>query len=454
VRLLFSSLFLSCLTILRLGSALSVPLFRCLTLSCQSENILVDDERHIRLCDFGFARAVETRGRASTVCLPVDHEVLTSRGWLDCAGWLAACASYPLLRIASYDPERDVMCFEPPVGHQTHPAVARELVQLGDEAEWAAGSGEVCYRTTEDHRLFVQPGVIDSASGLFLPSIVAPEKMPAGLLGGHGATAARHVAAARNGVGASGVAMTSGEAALLAVYGFWLLRGTTGLRFATRGDAEKKWLCDQLTLGGAAAVSVCGNSVAVEDERWALLFGARSLAESARVAEWAWTCDVTRLRQIVAGLLCAAGSSDSIVVADEQLRDDLIRLLLMSGCSASFARCDWGYRVSLAASQEELFPVASRIGRVSSSSAVWCVETPSGLLWARRARRDPATGRVTQASRPIVTGNCGTPYYSAPEVLVGKPYDAKVWHLHLYCRFFSTFSFRRTCLRLASLCWR
>jgi len=36
----------------------------------------------------------------------------------------------------------------------------------------------------------------------------------------------------------------------------------------------------------------------------------------------------------------------------------------------------------------------------------WCVTMPSGFVWVRRAYRDPETGVVTLASRPIVAGNC------------------------------------------------
>ncbi len=48
----------------------------------KSENILVDEERRVKLCDFGFARAVETRARASTVLGTPYYaapEVLTGR---------------------------------------------------------------------------------------------------------------------------------------------------------------------------------------------------------------------------------------------------------------------------------------------------------------------------------------------------------------------------------------
>ena len=394
----------------------------------------MDEERHIRLCDFGFARAVETRGRASTVCLPVDHELLSSRGWLDCAAYLRLAATDPELRLATYDAAADALRLERPLGHQLHaPQAGRELVQLGEEAAWAAGGGDLCYRATADHRLFVQPGELPR-DGCFAPFAAMPCKVPAGEVLAAG-LAVRHVTAARNGVAADpeaswrepGMPCTAerdAEAAFLALCGFWLLRGRrcgdAQVRFATASVAESAWVHQQLARCGlaASAVSRGAGHVHVADEGWACCLGPPSVIESAeeggrprRAGAWLWRCGAAECRAVLAGVQRAAGGSEcAIAVVGEELRDDLVRLLLMAGRSAAFERLpDGSYRLEHSGCEAAARPVlpAAAIGRVESPGAVWCVEMPSGLLWARRARRDAETGRVVQvraaARAPVVT---------------------------------------------------
>ena len=250
--------------------------------------------------------------------------------------------------------------------------------------------------------------------------------------------------------------------AFLLVYGYWCGDGSLDsehrtVGFTAKKDTDKMWLPERLTeLGltvesGAVTAYDCADgsrSVDVKDRRWVdYFFGeygpkyrVASLASSRPPEKWFWVW-VWRLRKewarfVLAGLRFADGREatdvNCIFTSGVHFRDEIVRLALHAGYSARFhvmyrkgdhrgydksgapiiARHDsW----AVCYTDNFLFaePVLHNhrdIQAVDVPSGatvpVWCVTVPPhNLIIARRVRKN-AQGVVTQASRPIVVGQC------------------------------------------------
>lgn len=119
----------------------------------------------------------------------------------------------------------------------------------------------------------------------------------------------------------------------------------------------------------------------------------------ARLPDWVWTLDADQCRAVLAGL------GRELEVASPDARDDLVRLALCAGASATFVATAAGWRLRFCADRTDLPPALARrappyLGRT------WCLSMPSGFLWARRVASRDADKSVNQASQPILIGNC------------------------------------------------
>ena len=149
---------------------------------------------------------------------------------------------------------------------------------------------------------------------------------------------------------------------------------------------------------------------------------------------WVWRLRKERARLVLAGLRCADGSEaqdvSCICTSGHKFRDDLIRLALHAGYSARFdvrykAGDHRGYDAAGTAiiaqhdcwvvyysdhlrAAEPILKSHSDIRRLDTPSGVrvWCPTVPPHYLIIARRVRKSAVGVVTQASRPIVVGNC------------------------------------------------
>jgi hypothetical protein len=255
--------------------------------------------------------------------------------------------------------------------------------------------------------------------------------------------------------------------AFLELYGFWLAKGSLGVRdgvpvavrfhggdrdvaFAAR-ERDVSFAADErdvaLVAGSLDALGVRrSEQFAVTEPSWcqwwlaeyghlydggaadaarcydAVSSGAGSFMEpeadtSAKwLASWVWSLSAEQLRLVLRGV---QGARQHIWTVSARFRDELMRAALMAGYSAHFVvalptpaekRANHWWRVTLSDNAGVCEPLLTKqrdtVRQVPFDGRVWCFTMPSGFVWVRRVVKDAATGVVVAASRPLLTGNC------------------------------------------------
>jgi serine/threonine protein kinase len=149
---------------------------------------------------------------------------------------------------------------------------------------------------------------------------------------------------------------------------------------------------------------------------WIALFDACRHASDKRFLPWVWQLDAASLRRLIAGLHGSGDSDACIHVTSVNFRDELVRVLLHAGFSATFeaSRCVGrvvGWRVMYSADERFTMPVLRRGGDVvrkhSRQVRTWCFTTSAGFVVVRRALRALDGDRaVLKASRATIQSNC------------------------------------------------
>jgi serine/threonine protein kinase len=504
----------------------------------KSENLLVNSNWEVKLCDFGFARAVSHGLHRYTICVPEEHEILTDRGFMDLETYKASAADDATLRVAGFDPKRQQLVFERPLQLIENERATQPMVELSSafemiDPEWASSSsgssGSSCNSSssrsngvsvlvTPQHNMYAQYGAVRKSGAHFDVAFEQAdyELVAAGELLKRGADlGVRQLAAAAAGArGAESLPDsiveslqldTDEKQALFAsVYGCWLAAGALNgavVSFVVASGSASAWLGESLTLLGArqhemSALGAAGAAIVhtVRDERWLAVLaadhGMRTLASSvgggaiaahstvnvdvdggelsavellaklqesatplvappvcisrdsgSSCASWVWTLGGALVRAIIDGVRRGDMSQreqqqqqqqqQQVWTSSAQFRDDLVRMCLMAGYSAHFvSAADGGkwwrviYTSEASAATPTLFANRGEVRERQYDGRTWCFTMPSGFVWVRRAVKN-GDGVVTKASRAVLTGNCGSMYFNAPELLLGKPYDQK-----------------------------
>ena len=202
------------------------------------------------------------------------------------------------------------------------------------------------------------------------------------------------------------------------------------------GDRDNSGAPSSGTISGAAAAAASAEAagadeVAVDDdgnmgydEPW---------CKSAKwLADFVWSLPAEGASAIISGWRRGDGGEAAdqnvIYTSSVRVREQLIRLMLHAGYSATF-KCFYvagqsrgvdrwdkpivasheGWAVTFSTHTERSQPTLRRdrdVREVAYTGRTWCVTVPSGLIFVRRALTDATTGAVIKASRPVLTGNC------------------------------------------------
>ena len=247
----------------------------------------------------------------------------------------------------------------------------------------------------------------------------------------------------------------------------YLHNGSRAVGFAPKKEGDKMWVFDQLTALGLTVESGLVHTydmangqqeICVTDPRWVEYFfaeygskyGVASLTSSWPVTHtglttpnvksvkwfwvWVWRLRKERARLVLRGLRRADGKEKSdandIYTSGVAFRDEIVRLALHAGYSACFklhykkgdhrgydaagtaiiAQHD-GWSVAYSDHFSAAQPLLSNYRDIQHLSMpggaqVWCPTVPPhNLIITRRVTKN-AQGLVTQASRPLVVGNC------------------------------------------------
>jgi tRNA A-37 threonylcarbamoyl transferase component Bud32 len=363
------------------------------------ENILLDRDGHVVITDFGLSKEIDQDEGTHTFCVPEDHQLLTSRGFMDLDTYRAESARDHSLLVAGYDARAKTLLFEAPHRLVEYASATRTLVEL----ESADAADAVSMLVTPDHDLVAQLGEC-TPSRKFVPrqqsADYAKVKASELLAGKHGAV--RQLAVADAGVGERADAPQIAELGLAddddkaarfyELYGL-VLGGAVAerrgvLRFDNVSADARQWLCETFELLGAGVVS--GVVVRIADAAWQ-----RALCDSIdgeRVfASWVWRLGTSALRAVLRGLIRADESASSVSVSSSStvftssaaLRDEIVRLALMAGYSAHFA-CAGG--ADSAVSWAISFAESS--SRCCRCRATRCASAPTRVAFgASRCRR-------------------------------------------------------------------
>lgn len=429
------------------------------------ENLLLSIEGELKIADFGWS-VHAPNSRRKTLCVPEDHQLLTNRGFMDLDTYVAARAADANLLVAGYNPETLQLVFEQPLALKQFSVERDSLVEFTDAAEWRDGAADgggsgVSLLVTRDHSMYVQRGVAAKRGADGVAKEVPYAKVIASALldAADGAAAVRHLALA-----AAGVAVHAVSRDVAALHGALALRSPAQIqRFyefyglwvaaAAARDGDGDASCSvQMPADAIAWIGESMSLLALDSESWSLgadgAFSVRpsawraALGDSATFAPWVWSLDAVSLRSVIAGVQRAGGApaAAALRTTTAAFRDELVRALLMCGYTAHFRgdgsdvakRATW----TVSFGDEASAPAAARPATPVQRSAheysgrVWCFTMPSGFVWARRVRTDGA-GDVVAASRPVITGNCGTLDYLSPEMVQGKDhnYTVDIWSL-------------------------
>jgi hypothetical protein len=194
-------------------------------------------------------------------CVPEDHEILTSRGFLDLDAYQAAVAADPTLLVASYNVAAKTLVFEKPNKLVQFADETRELVELSnaDEMQNACDS-HVSMLVTKEHDVFAQLGnaFVDENGTTTVTPDSSYAKHQAGDLLKSEFNVVGQLAVAEAGVQGEtvpdfcdelGLCTPEQRALFYEIYGFWLGDGSLrwhGQEFAVT-FVEEAWLEESLT---------------------------------------------------------------------------------------------------------------------------------------------------------------------------------------------------------------
>ncbi|KAL7746501.1 DNA-directed RNA polymerase III subunit C1 (rpo31) [Sorochytrium milnesiophthora] len=395
-----------------------------------------------------FAKVMPWRTFRFNECFTLDARVLTNRGFMFRDEIAAALDEGGPLTFACYEVASKTIVYRP--GKLVHvPNERKEVIHFGQPT-----TSGVSLHVTASHDMYVQTDLHDSGFSKQPASSLLPnQEVCTPCRACHGAV--RFLAVAAGGVARAdadvdalrallaslGVATTPQLHAFAELYGYWLGAGSVDANSGMVYLKDAAHVRKLLMCLAVDEVSWSGNAVSFGDSRFSRLF--HDPAHPAkRVADWATQC-LTRdlLRLLLQGLQQSTAGGDGTTelrVSGAQFRDDLVVVMLLAGYTAVYRRAataageqtdQWLITYTDQAASGQTQPVLRRKGDIDIvpyAGELWCVnvEHDDHLIFAQRAVSDPQTGVVTEASRPVIVGNCVCTPYNAD-------FDGDEMNMHL-----------------------
>ena len=413
-----------------------------------------------------------------------DHEVLTERGFMSLAE-LERDDTWRHTRIAGFNETGGTLVYEYASRLVIKPHGQHAMVRFEHNSAHCNG---VSLLVTDDHSMYAKTGtayvnhngkqgiawagrqvgprgasrrIADGFSKVSAASLVSESPRAAVKLLAHAAFGS--APEVPDLFGRLGLDSDLRRTAFCEFYGYWLGDGCiSGSRVmcSPAKEYDDCWLAERLDAVGLRSSddfvrTVCGEAprrycwyiknaawCAAFDEEYGVKYACSSATASKSgtvpepiksakwLAPWAWDLPSDLCRAILAGLRCAdgseAGNLNIIWTSSARFRDEVVRLALHAGYSATASRVykagevrslvngapvvakHDGWRVNYADSlaySEPVLHAARDIQRVAYGGRTWCLTMPSGFLVARSLLRDPS-GAVCGASRPLIVGNC------------------------------------------------
>ncbi|KAL7751468.1 hypothetical protein RI367_002926 [Sorochytrium milnesiophthora] len=156
---------------------------------------------------------------------------------------------------------------------------------------------------------------------------------------------------------------------------------------------------------------VCEQHIEISKPQWWSYFYGEYAAGEKWLWHWVWRYLDQRRMQLLVRSMCPSSRDAHVLAATMRLRDELQRLMLQAGYSASFTIAQGsGWLVHFTDAAQEAEPtlnVQDTCKRLTRSGTVWCVTVPSKgqYIMVRRVLDRDERGLVTAASRPVVVGN-------------------------------------------------
>ena len=173
-------------------------------------------------------------------------------------------------------------------------------------------------------------------------------------------------------------------------------------------------------------------------------------------ARWVWSLNKEQAMLVLAGLRRADGrqatKENVIWTSSVSFRDEIVRLALNAGCAATFSleylageergvdrngkpfrarHASWRVKYPSAPNPTNIYVERDVVAKVPYEGRTWCVTVPHGLIVVRRVKTDKING-VTQASKPIIAGNCDGVYTTtvqADGVIIGTTTGSTAYSL-------------------------
>lgn len=370
-------------------------------------------------------------GEMERDCVPEDdHQILTDRGFLFLKDFerLERIGERPM--VAGYDPHKEQLLYEAYNTLVINESKDRQLVDITHcqiRNEWKLGTidnpilpdGDVSMICTPGHDLYLKyknPQKEYTFQRVKANTLIDDK------------TSVQFLASPYHGVCADdsciqeiiaqlGLKNETNFHLFLNVYGYWSLQGhfdveDESIVLVPATMIEDEWIIKTILSLGVDFTTVQNDhyeGIHIKSPTWVSWFVKNTkYDEPTTISEWAWHISSRFVQSLLEGMSRSSryALDTTIVTLSTSFRDDIVRLCLHAGCSASFTFTQnmWHVRYTYKDTQPTI-DTTKDVSTKSYTGRTWCVNMPHGFMVVRRVKVD-ANQRVIKSSRPLIQHQC------------------------------------------------